>query len=449
MKPPLPEPQRHISPDQIAHGLSERFSADCIELRDHQGEALGQEARAVASPHDLAELAEMLAFASSNRWRVVPTGAGTWLEMGNKVLEAHLYISTRKMTRVIEYEPADLTATVEAGCTLSAFNANSAGHRQFIPLDPFGDPNATLGAIVATASYGPLRCAFGTPRDWVIGMRVAHADGKVTKAGGKVVKNVAGYDMCKLYTGSYGTLGIIGELSFKLRALPPAERTVAFASRNIADLCNLASHISDSDLQPAAMEIFSPHSIGAGGLIDSEYALALRFLDEVETIDAQVEELNQLQAQSKGEMMITVPGEDDASEMWRAYRDHETSEEWAWGLRINVLPSDVVPMISKIQALMPSSVLKIHAANGVIRVFAGSESLDQLKTAQRPRKIAELRQSARDHGGSLVIIRAPEAIRDKLDVWGEPGPQARLMREIKAKFDPQSILNPGRFAAGI
>lgn len=441
MKTPLPEPQRSISPDQIAQELSERFGAECVEL--------GEEARVTASPHDLVELSEMLGFASSNRWRVVPIGAGSWLEMGNKVLEAHLYISTSRMTRVIEYEPADLTATVEAGCTLAGFNANSATHRQFIPLDPFGDPNANLGAIVATASYGPLRCAFGTPRDWVIGMRVAHADGKITKAGGKVVKNVAGYDMCKLYTGSYGTLGIIGELSFKLRALPPTERTVAFTSGNILDLCSFASRISDSDLQPAAMEIFSPHSIGAGGVIDSEYALALRFLDEVETIDAQVEDLKQLQTQSSGEMMIAVLDEAGASEMWRNYREHETSQEWAWALRVNVLPSDVAAMISEIQSLIPSSVLKIHAANGVIRVFAGSESMDQLKTAQRPRKIAELRQSARDRGGSLVIIRAPDAIRDKLDVWGEPGPQARLMREIKAKFDPQSILNPGRFAAGI
>jgi glycolate oxidase FAD binding subunit len=372
-------------------------------------------------------------------------GAGTWLEMGNRATEAHLFVSTARMDRVLEYEPADLTATVEAGCTLAAFNERAAVNRQFIPLDPFGDARSTLGAIVASASYGPFRCSFGTPRDWVIGMRVAHSDGRITKAGGKVVKNVAGYDLCKLYTGSFGTLGVIGEMSFKLRALPSSERTVVCVANELGDLCALAGRISTSDLQPAAMELFSPRSPGLGDLINEVYALALRFLDEPEAIDAQEQDLARV---SLGVRRFAL-NESSASEFWSAYRENETAPHWAWMLRLSVLPSDVATMIAEVKRLMPAATLCVHASNGVIRVLADAGWLGGLKTAQRPRKVAELRHAVQGRGGQMLIVRAPDDIKSQLDVWGDVGPNARLMRELKVKFDPQAQLNPGRFVAGI
>ncbi len=446
MDNPSSEPMRHISAEQVAHDMSVRFGTGRVTLAPQTGVKLTAEAmRAIVFPESIVELSEMLTCASTERWRVVPMGAGTWLEMGNPATEAHLFVSTARMTRILEYEPADLTATVEAGCTLASFNSGSRQNRQFIPLDPFGHEDQTLGAIVATGSYGPLRCGFGTPRDWVIGMRIAHADGKITKAGGKVVKNVAGYDLCKLYTGSFGTLGVIGELSFKLRALPSSERTVVCGSNVIGDLCALTGRIVDSDLQPSAMEIFSPAAIGLADVIEGSYAIALRFLDEPETLDSEEQYLAHL----TGDLKRWTLGEADAAALWSAHKLSETAAKWIWSLRVSVLPTDVPEVIAEIQLLMPSSVLSVHAANGVIRVFDETAALEQLKTAQRPRKVAELRRSVQSRGGQLVILRAPEAIMERLDVWGEVGQTGRLMRELKAKFDPQALLNPGRFVAGI
>jgi glycolate oxidase FAD binding subunit len=446
MEHPSPEPKRDISSHKIVDRLRERFGADQVRLVPEEGLRLTSDgSRAVISPASLVEVSEILAFASSERWRVIPMGAGSWLDAGNPPTAAHVFLSTERMNRVLEYEPADLTATVEAGCTLSSFNAAAAQNRQTIPLDPFGSSEQTLGAIVATASYGTFRCGFGTPRDWVIGMRVAHSDGRITKAGGKVVKNVAGYDLCKLYTGSFGTLGVIGEMSFKLRALPSSDRTIICHSEGIEELFALAARIVEAELQPASLEMFSPAAVGVSDLIAGSWALAVRFIEEEETIESEAQEL----AHISGGLTLQTLSNEETSRFWSAYPASETAEKWVWSLRISVLPTDVPRMAAEVRKLMPSSTVAVHAANGVLRVFDETQALDQLKTAQRPRKVAELRRAAQERGGQLVILRAPDSILEKLDVWGEVGQPGRLMRELKSKYDPQSILNPGRFVNGI
>ena len=441
-----PEPIRDITSLKVADQLRERFGTDKVRV-DPEFEPLprADSSRVVICPSELSELAEVLSFASSERWRVIPMGSGTWLEAGNPPTGANLFLSTERMTRVIEYEPADLTATVEAGCTLTSFNQLAERHRQSIPLDPFGSSSQTLGAIVATASYGPLRCGFGTPRDWVIGMRVAHPDGAITKAGGKVVKNVAGYDLCKLYTGSFGTLGVIGELSFKLRALPSGDRTILLGSENLDELFNLAAVVSQSELQPAALELFSPSAAAVEDMVPGSFALAVRFIEDEVTVESQSRELERI----AGKIAMMELSQEEASQFWREYARCETEAEWVWSLRISVLPTDALRMAREVSELLPSSTIAVHAANGVIRVFDETAALENLKTAQRPRKVSELRQKAQDLGGQLVILRAPGEILERLDVWGEVGQTGRIMRELKAKFDPQSILNPGRFVNGI
>ena len=397
-------------------------------------------------PRSIEELSEALRIAGSEMLRALPAGAGTWFEMGNiPPLETHVFISTSKMDRILEYEPADLTATVEAGCTLQSFNDGAAKHRQFIPLDPFGSEEATLGAIAATASYGPWRCAYGTPRDWIIGMRVVHPGGRITKAGGKVVKNVAGYDLCKLYTGSFGTLGIIGELSFKLRALPSADRTAVLFSDDLHSLERLVANAMQSDLQPAAAEIFSTGRMQEAVPTTESFGIAFRFLTEPETITAQVDLLAKL---SSSQTLQTLD-EVSASHFWRIYSASEVAQEWSYILRLSVLPSDLSSTFADIERLAPGAHVCAHAASGVIRLHAYEDWLDGLKKAQRPRRLVELRQAVQERGGSLVILRAPDEIKAKVDVWGDVGPNARLMREIKAKFDPASLLNPGRFVSGI
>ncbi|HWQ34412.1 MAG TPA: FAD-binding oxidoreductase [Blastocatellia bacterium] len=434
-------------PEKIAQRCTEAFGQDRVLMAIGEHYRIADESqRVVALPHSIEELSEMLRFAASERMCVIPAGAGTWLEMGNRPVRAHLVISTAQMKRVLEYEPADLTATLEAGCALAEFNARAAEHNQRIPLDPFGHTQSTIGAIVATASHGPLRCAFGTPRDWVVGMRVAHIDGRITKAGGKVVKNVAGYDLCKLYTGSFGTLGIIGEISFKLRALPATERTMFFFGQDAARLCALAARLMNSDVQPAAMELFS---LKFDGLRleygEGRFTLALRFISEPETIDAQIVEASRLGR----EFRQTVLSDDEARDFWRDYYEDESAEDWDIILRVSVLPSDTAMMIAEIGSTIPQAALRVHAGNGIIRVQAKSHTLAEFKKRQRPLRLAELRQHTHLRGGQMIILRLPPELKNQLDAWGDPGQTAPLMQALKKKFDPQSLLNPGRFVAGI
>ena len=439
--------------EAIHRRVTEEFGSDraLLAIGEHY-RLTGEPSRAIALPRTVEELSEMLSFATSEGLTVIPAGAGTWLNMGNPPVRAHLIISTTHMNRVREYEPADLTATVEAGCPLYTFNQLATEHRQWIPLDPFGDESSTLGAIVATASSGPKRCGFGTPRDWVIGMQVAHAYGLTTRAGGKVVKNVAGYDLCKLYTGSFGTLGIITEISFKLRASPSAERTLVFAANEVKELCALAARITASDIQPAAMELFSARlrddQVELATTGDGNYVLAVQFLDEEETIRWQVAEAGRLGADLK-HFPLSVGA---AAQFWDAYRATEISQEWDLIFKLSVKPSDLATMIAEAQKYLPESplsMLRAHAGNGVLRLHATNDALNWFRTKERPKRIAELRRHAQDHGGSMVISRAPLELKSQIDVWGEVGPTAVLMHALKEKFDPQNLLNPGRFVAGI
>lgn len=435
----------YIAPEQVAYRLTQAFGPARAHHAIGNHYRIGDEdARVVAYPQSIEELSEMLKFAAAEGWRIVPAGAGTWLEMGNRIAQFHLIVSTAKMQRVLEYEPADLTCTLEAGVALRAFNEQAAEHNQFIPLDPFGDARGTLGATVATASYGPLRCQYGTPRDWLIGARVVHVDGTITKAGGKVVKNVAGYDLCKLYAGSYGTLAVLAELSFKMRALPRVERTLVFYAETAEPLCALSARIIDSDLQPAAWELLSPQ---AGLQLDEEkYALVLRFWnEELETVEWQLGEAQRL----GGELSHTVLSEADGAEFWRAYHTSEMATDWAFSLRATALPSDVGATLADVQRLMPVATARTHTANGVTRILGGEDMLDELRSRFRYRPLVELREAMQARGGQMVILRAPQELKNQLDVWGDAGANTALLRGIKEQYDPQHRLNYGRFVAGI
>jgi glycolate dehydrogenase FAD-binding subunit len=437
---------REVSPEKIIYRLREMFGEDRAELASGGNFSVGDEReRAVAFPRGIEELSEMMRLAGSEGWRVIPAGAGTWLEMGARPTELDLVVSTVKMNRALEYEPADLTATVEAGIPLAAFNQTAAEKRQFIPLDPFGDERSTVGGAIATASAGPLRCAYGTPRDWLIGVAVVHADGQITRAGGKVVKNVAGYDICKLYVGSFGTLAVIAEASFKLRALPPCEKTVVFYSRDAESLCSLVARITDSDVQPAVAELISPYD-GAPPPLDAEhFALALRFLNEAETIDWQVDEAARLGLGLKH----TTLSESDANDFWRAYHEGETPLRAEFILKLSALPADLNALIVDVNRALPPVRLRAHAANGVVRLHGDDRWLDRLNVEERLSKLAEMRRLAQARGGQMLILRAPDEIKSRIDLWGEVGPGRGLMRALKEKFDPHRLLNPGRFVAGI
>ena len=213
---------------------------------------------AVALPSDPGEVADALHSAADEDLTVVPWGAGTKQDLGYPIDQCGLVLSLERLNRVVDYVPADMTITVEAGMRLAALQALTAANGQTVALDPPRADRATIGGIVATASSGPRRMAYGGVRDLLLGCRVALPDGRIIRAGGKVVKNVAGYDLTKLMTGSLGTLGIITEVSLRLRPVPADRRTLLFGFRDLEEALSAAEKVMRSELLPAAVTVLSP-----------------------------------------------------------------------------------------------------------------------------------------------------------------------------------------------
>ncbi|MEP6742815.1 MAG: FAD-linked oxidase C-terminal domain-containing protein, partial [bacterium] len=243
----------------------------------------------IVAPGSIAEICEAIKLASSEGWTTMPVGAMTWLASGVGVDVAQIIVSTRRLNRIIEHEPADLVAITEAGVTLKDFNARLSLNRQWLPIDPPDAGTATIGGVVATGVGGAQQFGYGPPRRHVIGMKIVMADGSLVKAGSRVVKNVAGYDLCKLFTGSYGTLGVIVEVNFKLRPLPFVTRTV-FIGGQAEELLSKARRIVQAPLFPAAVELLSSRlARHVAGVSEGEAALLMvRFAGSEAAVAAQI-----------------------------------------------------------------------------------------------------------------------------------------------------------------
>lgn len=363
---------------------------------------------------------------------VVPAGAMTWLNCGNPLRRADVILSLRRMSRVVEYSPPDLTVTVEAGMSLLALNEHLSRQRLWLPLDPPGDAASTLGAIAACASQGGLRLGYGTPRDYVIGLRLAHIDGTESRSGGRVVKNVAGYDLNKLYVGSYGTLAVITELTFKLRPLPEKMATVMVTDRDFSTMSEKAKQIFNSaDLQLASLLLTHQTASGA-----TAYELFIRFADSEKAVNRQIEEVKNLVGSAE------VVENDQA----------------VWGTRIEKTFTDDGNVIS-VRLSVPTSIaaevfeVTLSSSDGIraeaylgVGIIRAAFRADE---AQAVAGINALRQVAHAAAGNLFIEQAPASVREACGVWEDAGGLSQLMRGIKRNFDPQSQLNPGKFVAGI
>lgn len=392
----------------------------------------GSSPKLIARPGSAEEVAACLRVCSESGAAVVPAGQMSWLQCGNPLECAYVVLSLERMRRIVQYSPPDLTATVEAGLTLREFNAVSMRERQWLPLDPPGFRSASLGAIAACNSSGALRLGFGTPRDYVIGLRLAHADGAESKSGGKVAKNVAGYDMNKLYVGSYGTLAIITELTFKLRPLAELSSTVMITSKCRDPLFQLARQVLASELEPASV-VLTRRLVAT---LASGDALLLRFVDSEPAVEHQVDWVMRAIGDNCQGTTLSA-GEADAA--WAEVADFD---QRAVRVRFSVPLSALAAEFEKAFLAHVECVATADIGAGIIRFGFDADKrsvVDQIK---------RLRASAAAANGSLVIERAPADIRREADAWGDLGSTAELMRSIKARFDPQSLLNPGKFVSG-
>ena len=383
-------------------------------------------------------IADALARAARDKRTVAIEGAGTKRGWGSIAPAADVTISTRDLNAVVEHRHGDLTATVQAGATLADVNRTLARHGQWIALDPpFGD-RATIGGILATNDSGPRRHRFGAPRDQIIGVEIAQISGIVSKSGGIVVKNVAGYDLGRLMTGSFGSLAAITSATFKLYPIPPSSRTVVVDGTHVAPI---VAALTSSQLTPTAIEIEtgSPDGLRHG-------AAATRLLVRLESIDVAAEQqASQVAtlAESLGARTDVVRADAETA-LWDAHAQRPWSRAGAV-VKVTMLPTEVGPTLD-----WTGETLRDVEWEAVGRAGIGVLLLRVAGTAaQQAAFVTALRARIPTGRGSAVIVRADDELKRAVDVWGPAGDSLAVMRAIKQQFDPGGLLNPGRGPFGI
>ncbi len=423
----------------------------------------------VVFPENVEQVSALMKLADQERLAVVPRGSGTKMSLGNIPRQVDVVLVLKKLNKILEYEPDDLTATVEAGILLTDLQRCLKEKNQFFPLDPPFSSEATLGGIVATNSNGPGRLFHGSVRDLVVGIRVVHPGGVITRAGGKVVKNVSGYDMNKLYTGSLGTLGIITELSLKLRPLPEVSKTLLLRFSSLSEAARLVLQISTSELLATSLEILdsgaweimsrADPSINPGqGVAAPGVTFAARLEGLSENVERQIIQIREW-GQQRGTTGAEVLVGDLHDKFWEKIQNHPQtfSVDASNTIRCKAsLPAskveDFFQTVKKIghsQNLDP--VMFSHAGSGIVYIYFGLEAVptgvDRMSIFSYI--IREIRNLSLQFEGSLVIEAAPTELKKKVDVWGPVGDSLKIMKLLKEQFDPHGILNPGRFIEGI
>ena len=388
--------------------------------------------RCVAEPPTAEDFAAVLAWASAERLAVVLRGGGTKLGWGRRPSAVDLVLSTGRLNRIVAHEHADLTATMQAGATLADVNRELARYGQFLPLETAFE-TATIGGAIATNDSGPLRHRYGTPRDVLIGVRLATADGRLVKAGGNVVKNVAGYDLCRLLSGSFGSLAAIVSATFKLSPLPHASSTVTAGFDEAVAAAAAVATVTSSQLDPAALD-FRASSAGGPGSGRPRFMLLARFASAPAATAAQVE---QAQTMLRGARTAIVTGSPEAA-LWQ---EHGRAVWTAPGAVVKVtwLPASTDGVLAVLDELGRggTSGELVARATGTGLVALGGDAGTQIRAV-------EFLRARRDLLRHVTVLRASQEVKDRVDVWGSLGDAAVVGEAVKRAFDPAGILNAGR-----
>jgi glycolate oxidase FAD binding subunit len=362
-------------------------------------EALGSERPASAE-----ELARLLGEATADGLAVIPVGGGRALGMGDPPARFDIALETARLDRIVEFSPHDLTVTVEAGMTLEALQAELAKANQFLPLDPFGGPGHSIGGLLATGWSGPLRLRYGTARDFLVGLQVALPDGKLARSGGRVVKNVSGYDLNKLHLGALGTLGVIVEASFKLFPSPLFEATVRRPAVRFDEAWAEAERALGLKMPPVALELVSE---------DGGYSLVGRLAGSEAGVRRILGELGWAKAPST---------------FWEEH-GRRGAGRWA---RLSVRRG----LLAELLHSLPESARWIAQPGVGVAHWFDFDSTEQFRA---------VRSAAEAAGGSVVLLAAPPEFKREVGAWGTPPPTVDLMRQLRSAFDPRHTISPGRY----
>jgi glycolate oxidase FAD binding subunit len=422
-----------------------QLAADAIDGGEaaYRYAAAGVVPQWVLQPASIDEVCRAVRAARADGLALIPSGSGTHLRIGWPPRRYDAALSVRRLERIVAHDAADMTVTVEAGVTIGALARALAEQGQWLPIDPPRAAEMTVGGLLAADRSGPLRLAYGKPRDWLIGVRAVTGEGEVVRGGGRVVKNVAGYDLPKLFTGSFGTLGVIVEATFKVRPLPAAEALFTWPVATLGDALRRAVVVEASGVFPVLLEAVNEAAAESLGLPEGN-CLLIGCAGAPAHIDEQARRLRELSAGDANRLE-----EAHASALRRAVADFsEPANEEGIVARLSGLPTVLAALLPEVehaaQAERMVAEITAHAGVGVAccqLLGAPSDALAAFATW--------LRSAARARGAWAVFEALPPELCGVVDPWGFDAPSLRLMRGVKRVLDPAGIFSPGRFVGGI
>src|SRR6266849_5783363 len=385
----------------------------------------------IAEPQTEQQLANVLACANRAGLAVIPRGGGTKMDWGNPPQKGDLVLSTSRLNKIVEHAWGDLTVTAEAGCTLESLRTALAERGQRLALDPLWPAKATVGGVLSANDSGALRLRFGALRDLVIGVTLALPDGTLASSGGKVVKNVAGYDLPKLATGAFGTLGIITRAVFRLHPLPRNTRSYSIGTKRAEEAQRIIHAIQNSKLAHTALQ----------ARFESEAAPIVDILFEGTEVGLDAQEAYLKELAELASLTVASP------DIWNARQDlwSLAKPESAAVAKISVLPAEMdksataIAKSAKVRQLRFKTVLQATGI-GFLRLEGDPSNLRF--------SLQDLRELFESNAGSLVVLHRPGGMAP-IDTWGSAGDALPLMKAIKKQLDPGNTLNPGRFVGGI
>lgn len=423
-----------------------------IRMSDTPSSFLGNSGHIIVAPETEEEITNLLNYANNNKKTISIVSGGTKKGFGGVTEREDISLSLENYKGIIEHTVGDMTVTVKSGTRFKELQDYLAKFNQKVSLDPAWPEDATIGGVIAANDSGPKRLGYGSARDVVIGLRIVYPDGTVIRSGGKVVKNVAGYDMNKLFIGSMGTLGVLSEVTLKLRPVPKYESLVliSFPNGSLEEIKAFVIRLLDSMMEPVSLELLSP-SLSERLLNVKEYTLAISFEDVESSVHYQEEFVQKLKP-ANGHMRIYEKEKalifwDDFSKIApngaREAVEHETEA----ALKIGVVNLDVLKVIQESELLIDSHNLKMEAHGGLghglcqVNLSGSSEDIQSA--------IYQLRSFVTGLGGYVTVKHLPLALRQRVNVWGDNPSYFFLLEGIKEKIDPNRVLNPKRFVGGI
>ncbi len=423
----------------------------------------GKKPKVVVSPKTINEISKVIAYANQQHLTIIPRGNGTKMGIGGIPKKMDIILSTDRLNRITDSDCENLTLSAEGGITLSEVQKSLAkvGKGYFLPLDPPFTDKATLGGIVATNSSGPERLLYGTARDLIIGTKAVFPNGDIVVSGGKTVKNVSGYDMCKLLIDSYGTLGIICEMTFKLLPLPEKEVTLSFSFAKLEEADGFARQVRSSQLIPSSIEILNaiavqkmkyPVSMPPNG----NYLVAIGLDGVAESIDRQISEMSEMSKKHGVLEAVTLDSEKHQA-FWIAIRDFSKGLTEKCpnliSLKSNFLISKSGEMLGSYEKITSEFGMDCaficHSGNGILYSYILAEKNLRSKIESFVELIGKLTSEAVKNEGNLVVESSPLLIKKKVDVWGQSRSDYLVVRRLKEQIDPAGVLNIGRFVGGI